>query len=139
MRLSRARLAAAASSVLVVACLSAAFLSLLPRLRLGGAIEGVQWVQAAGSMFWALPLTFVVLVGAGSGYAIARVRELGRWGTAVTVGVGAVAGAAAFVAVGTPWYEAADGIAPSSLGLAVATFVVAASGYLVAGVRRKRS
>ena len=136
MPLTRTRLAAATIASIALGCLIAAGVQLAPRIRLGGAIEGVQWVQAAGSMFWALPVITFALIGAGAGYAIAvtflpRLRML--W--AATVGTGAVLGAAAFVAVGTPVYELADGVAPESLLLAVTAFVVVSCTYLMVSIR----
>jgi len=134
--ISRPRLIAAALAGILIACLSAAFLQLLPRLRLGGAIEGVQWVQALGATFWVLPVTFCALAGAGGLYAMATVFGLrSRMLTAAFVGAGAVAGAGAFVAVGTPWYELVDGVAGESVGLGVATFAVNGSLYLIASRR----
>jgi hypothetical protein len=136
MLLSRRRIVLATLAGILIACLAAAGLQLLPRLRLGGAIEGVQWVQAAGSMFWAMPITLVALVGAAAAYESAvvlgvRSRMLG----AASVGTGAVVGAGAFVAVGTPWYELVDGIAVESMLLGAFAFVAAAAIYLVASAR----
>jgi hypothetical protein len=95
----------------------------------------VQWVQALGAMFWALPVTLCGLTGAGAGYAIATLATRSRMLTAASAGTGAVLGAAAFVAVGTPWYEVADGIALESYGLAIAAFSVCAGLYLVVSTR----
>lgn len=136
--ISKPRLVLATLSGILIACLAAAFLQLLPRLQLGGAIEGVQWVQALGVTFLALPVTFCGLVGAGSGYAIALVMKSNRMLTAALTGAGAVVGVAAFVAVGTPWYEVANGIAPESVGLAGAAFVVSSGLYLLVSIRRRR-
>lgn len=133
MPISRRRLAAAAIVAIPIACLAAAFLTVLPRIRLGGTIEGVQWVQALGSTVFALPITFCALVGAGGLLWIAIILGIrSRMLTAAFVGTGAVAGAAAFVAVGTPWYELVDGISIESILLGVTAFGIAASLYLVA-------
>jgi hypothetical protein len=133
---SRHRLAAATLVAVAIACLSAAFLTLLPRIRLGGPIEGVQWVQALGSTFFALPVTFCALVGAGGLLAMASVLGIrSRMLTAAFVGSGAVAGAGAFVAIGTPWYQHVDGVSVESLLLGLAAFLIAASLYLVASRR----
>jgi hypothetical protein len=133
--LSRPRLVLGAVIALAVACLSAAVLQLLPRVRLGGVIEGVQWVQAAGSMFWALPLAVFVIVGAGGMYVLAVELQGGRMLTAGLVGAGAVIGAGGFVGVGTPWYELADGVSGESLRLGVAAFVAMASIHLLVSTR----
>lgn len=134
--ISPKRLIAAALAGILIACLAAAFLQLLPRFELGGSIEGVQWVQAAGAMFWALPVTLCGITGAGAGYAIATLTTRSRMLTAAFAGTGAVLGVAAFVAVGTPWYEVANGIAAESFGLAAAAFFVCAGLYRVASIRR---
>lgn len=111
----------------------AAALDMWPRVRDGVGIEGLHWVQAAGSMFWAMPLTACAIVGAWCGYAVQRVAMVRRRiAGAGFVGAGAVSGAAAFVAMGTPWYEAIDGIALQSWGLAGVVFGIAAAAFLVA-------
>jgi hypothetical protein len=133
--LSRPSLILAAAIALAMACLSAAGLQLLPRIRLGGTIEGVQWVQAAGSMFWALPLAAFAIVGAGGMYVLAVALSCGRMLTACLVGAGAVVGAGSFVDVGTPWYELADGVGFESVLLGVAAFGVAGVSYLVVSTR----
>lgn len=135
MPISTTRLVLATLAGILIGCLAAAFLQLLPRLEVGGSIEGVQWVQALGAMFWALPVTLCGLTGAGGGYAIATVVRASRMLTAAFAGMGAVIGVAAFVAVGTPWYEVANGIALESFGLAAAAFVVCAALYLLVSIR----
>ncbi len=118
---------------MVIACLAAAFLMLLPRIRLGGPIEGVQWVQALGSTVFALPVTFCALAGAGGLLSIAIVLGIrSRMLTAGFVGTGAVVGAAAFVAMGTPWYQLVDGVSVESVILGVAAFAITSMLYLVA-------
>lgn len=134
--ISTTHLVLAALVGITIACLAAAFLQVLHRIELGGSIEGVQWVQAAGAMFWALPVTLCGLTGAGAGYAIATIFRSTRMLTAAFAGTGAVLGVAAFVAVGTPWYEVANGIALESFGLAVAAFFVCSGLYGVASIRR---
>jgi hypothetical protein len=135
MRISTPRLIAAALAVILISCAAAAFLQVLPRLRLGGTIEGVQWVQAAGAMFWAMPVTVCGLTGAGAMYGIATVLHTHRMLTAAFVGTGAAIGVGAFVGIGTPWYEVANGIAPESFGLAAAAFGVCAGLYLLVSRR----
>lgn len=140
MPISRCRLIAAALVAVAFACLSAAFLTVLPRIRLGGTIEGVQWVQALGSTVFALPITLCALVGAGGLLWIAFILGIRhRMLTAVFVGTGAVAGAASFVAVGTPWYELVDGISIESVLLGMTAFGVAVLLYLVVSRAKARS
>lgn len=83
----------------------------------------------------ALPVTLCGLTGAGACYAIATLLTKHRMLTAASAGAGAVLGVAAFIAVGTPWYEVANGIAPESFGLAAAAFVVCAGLSGVASIR----
>lgn len=136
MPISRRRLAAAALVAILIACLAAAFLTVLPRIRLGGTIEGVQWVQALGSTVFALPVTFCALAGAGGLLAIAGfVGIRNRMLTGAFVGTGAVVGAGAFVAIGTPWYELVDGVSIQSVLLGLVAFVVSASLYLIVARR----
>lgn len=133
------RLVATVLGVVLVACLAAAALDMLPRLRNGVPIEGLHWVQAAGSMFWALPVTLFALSGAAGLALLATYLSLGRIPTAAFAGSGAVIGAGAFVAVGTPWYEAVDGVGPTSIALGAAAFAVCAVAYAVATGAAARS